>query len=265
MNATNIHENGAHKLLFRFLFSITITLITAPTAASRPVGDVDLGGGYITDMGFVAPGDTGQSFTNAEIRTMAVSIGQLGGVNPQTGEIIVNDDNLLPLVSKDLDVTGKAFFYTNIYVAADTYVYGVFYGSGAGITNLPMQNISGSLVMRPEIQSALSTKLDADGVWETINESATTIHGLQSLIAALDASVTDTNNPHRVTALQTGALPVTGGKVTGNIDLNDTARITNLPEPANDKDAVSKIYLDRRLQYIPPQGDISMGIYTNSP
>jgi len=250
MNASNIHEDGTRKLLFRFLFSITVLLMTVPAEAVKPETNappgqeanvLNLKGGFVTNMGFVAAGDLGMEFTNAGIRTMAVSIGQLGGVNPETGEIIINEGNLLPMVTKDLDVTGKAFFYTNIYIAADTYVYGAFYGSGAGITNLPVQNISGSLFSHPDIQY------------------------MQHIIDSLNASVTATNNPHQVTAAQTGALPLTGGKVTGNIDLNDAARIINLPDPANDQDAVPKGYLDRRLQYIPPQGDIGMGTYTNAP
>jgi len=274
MKAINAHEHGSRKILFPCLFSIAIVFVAVSAQAAKPgsgdqppgqEGTIDLSGGYITNMGFINAADQGVEFTNSSIRTMAVSIGQLGGVNPETGEVIMDAGNLLPMVSKELDVTGKAFFYTNVYVAGDTYVYGAFFGSGAGLTNLPAQNISGSLTARPEIQSALNTKLDAAGVWETINQSTATITDLQNLIDALDASIEATNNPHHVTAVQVGALPVTGGTLSGHLNMNGIARIINLPEPANDQDAVSKLYLERRLSYIPPQGDIGMGIYTNAP
>ena len=51
----------------------------------------------------------------------------------------------------------------------------------------------------------------------------------------------------------------------GHIDMALSHRLINLPDPANDKDAVTKSYLDRRLNFIPPQGDLEMGTYTNRP
>ncbi len=275
MSAQYIHAVKARKRTFGFLYIIAITTMAISTEAVKPgttttpnsdaSGTLDLSGGYVTNMGYIDAAVLDKEFTNAALRTLAVSIGQLGGVNPETGEIITDEANLLPLVSKEMDVTGKAYFYTNIYISGDTFVYGAIYGSGVGITNLPVQNISGLLTARPEVQSALSTKLDAEGVWETINESTATISDLQTVIDALNSSIEDTNNPHHVTAAQAGALAVTGGKVSGHIDMDGVARIVNLPEPASDQDAVSKAYLDQRLNFIPPQGDIGMGIYTNAP
>ncbi len=263
----------------------TLLLAASVSADTKPPRNINLRDGTIKNMGFIDAGDAGLAFTNENIRHMAVSIGQLGGVNPETGKIIANEGNLLPLVAQELDITGSGYFYTNVYIAGDTFVYGAFYGSGAGITNIPADNIQGSLIVRPEVRDALETKLDADGVWEAI-------HGLQQSVNTLNqatprwdtayqwgnhaaagyATSEDinvhcgaTNNPHQVQAEQTGALPLSGGTLSGHIDMGGAARITNLPDPANTQDAVSKGYLDQRLQYIPPQGDIEMGIYTNAP
>ncbi len=275
MKRIHIHNKTSKTRLYLLLLPGILLLLSTTAQALKPGsndlppgqagGTIDLGGGYITNMGFINATELGGSFTNSRIRSMAVSVGQLGGVNPATGEIITDANNLLPLVSSELDVTRSAFFYTNIYIAGDTFVYGAFFGSGAGLTNIPARNISGSLVSRPEVQGALATKLDADGVWNSINANVATLTDLESLIDALNASVTDTNNPHRVTAAQTGALPITGGSMSGAIDMRGMVRIINLPEPANDQDAVTKAYLDGRLRYIPPRGDIDMGIYTNAP
>jgi hypothetical protein len=226
---------------------------------------IDLEGGYIAQMGLIPAGDEGLEFTNEAIRHMAVSIGQLGGVNPQSGEIIVNDGNLLPLVAQELDVTGSAFFYTNIYVAGDTFIYGAFYGSGAGISNIPMFSIQGSLTDRPEIQSALESKADKDEVMGVLNEHTADMATLELIVAELQQASAGTNNPHQVTAEQLEALPCSGGSMHGHIDMGGMAQVINLPEPSNDQDAVSKIYLEKRLNHIEPQGDIGMGIYTNNP
>ena len=420
------------RLYLGLLFGVSMLLPTAANAVkpTTPPGEppagnnIDLGGGFVENMGFVSAADDGLDFTNEAIRHMAVSIGQLGGVNPETGDIVINQGNLLPLVARELDITGFAFFYTNVYISGDTFVYGAFYGSGAGISNIPVANITGSLAERPEIQHALQAKLDSDGVWETLDSSTANIATLQLITALLDQSISDTNNPHQVTAAQIGAytaedtealvsnalfriqsisyiatnhvgnisitgsvsvlsLQVTsnvtarmfygdgsgltnlsiaglsgslaerpemqaaletkldaegvwtaingnasgvsnlqpvvsilntamptwnaaytwgnhaveayanheelitltsvsnnphqvsaeqlgallssGGNMSGHIDMSRVARIINLPDPANDMDAVSKSYLERRLNHILPQGDIGMGIYTNSP
>lgn len=57
----------------------------------------------------------------------------------------------------------------------------------------------------------------------------------------LSTHTSNFNNPHQITASQAGALSVTGGIVNGNLDIHGS--------------------LD--VQYVPPQGDLIMGIYTN--
>ena len=257
MKTSNICNRALHSdFSIRLLVSFFLLLSTTAHAAKptpTPAGDsVDLGGGFVEHMGFIPAGDEGEAFTNAAIRNLGVSIGQLGGVNPETGEVIINEGNLLPLVAQELDITGFAFFYTNIFVAGDTHVYGTLYGSGAGISNIPVFSIQGSLTERPEIQQAM----------HSIN---TNITALQWMVIEQQQASADTNNPHQVSAEQLDALPCSGGYMTGDIDMSGAARIIRLPEPINDQDAVPKSYLEKRLNYIEPQGDIGMGVYTNHP
>jgi hypothetical protein len=202
-------------LLLSLLLEIPLFLTTSALAAkpTNPLPDPDeitirLGGGYVENMGFIPAGDQGEEFTNDTVRHMAVSIGQLGGVNPETGQIIFNEENLLPLVAQELDVTGNAFFYTNSFFGGNTYIYGVIYGSGAGITNVPADSIYGSLAVRPEIQAALNTKADHSAVWDAVNQNIVDIIEMQQMVAMLTQISADTNNPHQVTAHQTGAYTI---------------------------------------------------------
>lgn len=48
---------------------------------------------------------------------------------------------------------------------------------------------------------------------------------------------------HTHTAVQVGALPISGGTMTGALNMNGKA-LTNLPTPTNNKDAVPKDYVD---------------------
>jgi hypothetical protein len=263
-----LHRAFSIRLLVNFLLLPTTALEAAKPTKPLPDPEaitIDLEGGYVKHMGFVPAGDEGMGFTNENIRHMAVSIGQLSGVNPETGQIIINEDNLLPLVSHELDVTRNAFFYTNVYIAGDTYIYGVLYGNGAGMSNIPSANITGSLTERPEIQQALQSKADSNGVWQTLNSCIADITALQLRTTLLEQGACDTNNPHQVSTEQLGALPNSGGSMSGHIDMSGVARIISLPEPINDQDAVPKCYLEKRLNYIEPQGDIGMGVYTNNP
>lgn len=50
----------------------------------------------------------------------------------------------------------------------------------------------------------------------------------------------DKNNPHGVTAVQAGALPLSGGTMTGNVNMNNK-RIYNLPAPSANNDPLRRI------------------------
>jgi hypothetical protein len=45
--------------------------------------------------------------------------------------------------------------------------------------------------------------------------------------------------------------------------MNNASRVKNLPDPQDNGDAVSKAYLRQVLSQLPPQGNLSMGSFTN--
>ncbi len=62
---------------------------------------------------------------------------------------------------------------------------------------------------------------------------------------------------------KTDDLTKAGGTLTGDLDMGGTHRLTGLASPQADSDAVSKGYLRLVLSNLKPQGDLSMGAYTN--
>jgi hypothetical protein len=57
-------------------------------------------------------------------------------------------------------------------------------------------------------------------------------------------------------------LTTAGGTLVGDLNMNSN-RVTNLSAPSGDGDAVSKAYLRSVLSSLEPQGDLSMGSFTN--
>jgi len=95
--------------------------------AESVTNNLDVQGGFIYNHGMINPGDFGMTFTNAGIRDVTVSSGQLSGVDPETGEVITNALNLISLKAESLTTV------SNITAG------GTFIGDGSGITNLPVQ------------------------------------------------------------------------------------------------------------------------------
>ncbi len=67
----------------------------------------------------------------------------------------------------------------------------------------------------------------------------------KAVSAALKNHTAGTENPHSVTAEQTGALPISGGNMTGGINMGRNS-IVGLPEPKTDDEAATKGYVDNR-------------------
>jgi hypothetical protein len=114
------------------------------------------------------------------------------------------------------------------------------------------------------------------------------VAGLPSLATAVGTHAAALDNPHQVTAAQIGAYTMNQtaaaiasalsgfnpgscvqtnhtGDVTiiGNLDMGGAHRVTGLGAPQAEEDAVSKAYLRAVLSALPPQGDLSMGSFTN--
>ena len=67
---------------------------------------------------------------------------------------------------------------------------------------------------------------------------------------------------HTHTAAQVGALPISGGTMTGALNMNGKA-LTNLPTPKNNKDAEPKDYVDTALANV-PKVELVFGTYTGN-
>jgi len=102
-------------------------------AAESVTNNLNVQGGFIYNHGAVNPGDIGMTFTNAGIRDITISAGQLSGVSPETGEVITNAANLLSLKAESLTTVSN--------VTAG----GQFVGDGSGLTNLNVESLSGTI------------------------------------------------------------------------------------------------------------------------
>lgn len=67
---------------------------------------------------------------------------------------------------------------------------------------------------------------------------------------------------HTHTAAQVGALPISGGTLTGALNMNGKA-LTNVPTPKNNKDAAPKDYVDAILANV-SQVEVVFGTYTGN-
>ena len=70
--------------------------------------------------------------------------------------------------------------------------------------------------------------------------------GVEEALEAINAHIANKNNPHGVTAVQAGALPLAGGTMTGAINMN-SKRITNLPAPSATSDPARLADVNTRL------------------
>ena len=125
-------------------------MILAWVAAAMPLhaqlhapDGVDVGGNYVYHVGFIDLAALTNDVADVDLAHMVVTLGQLCGVNPDTGELITEPINLLPVMLRSAYVDGEV----------DA---GLFTGDAAGLTNIPASRIVGILPA-----SALPT----GGVW----------------------------------------------------------------------------------------------------
>lgn len=87
---------------------------------------------------------------------------------------------------------------------------------------------------------------DPAGSAQAVQQALNT-HAANKTLHVTDAERKAWNNKapgtHTHTAAQVGALPISGGTMTGALNMNGKA-LTNLPTPTNNKDAVPKDYVD---------------------
>jgi len=161
--------------------------------------------------------------TQAALMTGHASIG-LGGCTVTNDQAIVAGDGLVSHGNGTVTARG-------------------FYGDGSGLTNLI---VTGTLVTN----SVTTDKLAANAVTaEKLSEGSVTG-------AKIAPSVI--NSEH----LADGAVSVAKLSMDASLNMNMN-RVANLGNPVNDGDAVTKSYLRAVLSAIPPQGDLSMGSFTN--
>lgn len=95
--------------------------------AESVTNNLNLNQGIVYNHGIVNPGDLGLNFTNEGVRDVTVSGGQLSGVDPETGAVITNAANLLPLKAQSLETSG------------DILVGGTLSGNASGLSNLNVE------------------------------------------------------------------------------------------------------------------------------
>jgi hypothetical protein len=131
-------------------------------SAETVTNNLDVQGGFIYNHGAVNPGDIGMTFTNAGIRDITISAGQLSGVDPETGAVITNAVNLLPLKVQSLTTVG------------DIVTGGKFIGDGSELTNL---NISSSSLPTSGVWNAAGMTITNATLTGHVSVSSLTVQG----------------------------------------------------------------------------------------
>ncbi len=255
---------------------------------------IDVRGGFIYNHGAVNPDDVGLTFTNAGIRDITISAGQLSGVDPETGVVITNSANLLPLKAQSLETTG------------DVTAGGSFVGDGSGLTDLSVTNLVGDIDQSQVngLTNALLGKVDSFALAPIATSGDyNSLSNVPALaLVAMSGNYADLINAPVLQPITTNAtfanLSVTNGAIAqaqvngltnalaGKVntthlgtmayvstsDYLTTAGAENFVE----KNAATNVLSGELIAqanlivqgqfvatYIPPQGDLLMGSYTN--
>jgi hypothetical protein len=152
--------------------------------------NLDVQGGFIYNHGAINPADVGLTFTNVGVRDVTVSAGQLSGVDPETGSVITNSANLLPLKAQSLTTV------SNIVAG------GTFVGNGSGLTNLNANSFSGVIS---------ASSLPTSGFWNASGVTITNVSlagnvAVNSLTVATNLTVQGT-----ISGDGSGLIGVTAG------------------------------------------------------
>jgi hypothetical protein len=219
---------------------------------------INLNGSYLYNLGFLELSKTEWDFTDRPVSGCAIGVGQLCGVDPETGNMITNAVDLLPLMARSLDVAGG--------VNASYFV-----GDASGLTNLYAGALIGTVPvdrLPPEalagggladwssltgIPAGFADGVDNDTQLSEDEVDAMVANNGYALDSALAAHVGAVDNPHGVTAAQVGAMTVTETQTAINHALTEVIVSVD----------TNYVY-SQILTHIPPIGDLSMGSFTNS-
>jgi prepilin-type processing-associated H-X9-DG protein len=119
---------------------------TATWAGDKPqieADGIDMQGLPVYNYGLLDMAASSNDFTSANMANHVISVGQLVGINPETGQMITNSVNLIPIMVR------------SAYVAGEVNA-GTFTGDGSGLSNLDGAAVVGYLPI-----SAMPTS----GVW----------------------------------------------------------------------------------------------------
>ena len=203
----------------RILWLVLAVLGLATVASAQrffPDG-IALSNEYVRQQGLVdLAAWSGGSVTGETVRGLGVSLGQLSGVNPETGEAIADPGNLLPLAARSLSVAGTII------------------GDGSGLTNLNASGLSSGTVPAERLagvyditatnaQDAMKLNGEEAAYYRNANNlNAGTVAdvllsaGLQTLAGNDGGALTNLN----ADSLASGALPVE--RLSGTYDITAT-------------------------------------------
>ncbi len=256
--------------------------------AESVTNNLDVQGGFIYNHGMINPGDFGMTFTNAGIRDVTVSAGQLSGVDPVTGEVITNALNLISLKARSLETSG------------DIVSRGSFSGNASGLTNLSASRLTGMIK---------AANMPSSGTWNasgiTINNAKLTggtvsAGGSSGSIQFNDNGILSGNpnffihptekkpafrSPSGYFFRGYKSEPISDDNLIYSLRNEDGTSVLRLRENGQDKVVLkgdgsitfggetrttwpsgggdSTNVVTTTFTYVPPQGDLAMGIYTN--
>jgi hypothetical protein len=177
-------------------------------AADNPVIDetgINMGSNYVYNLGYLDVAAASNDFTDAEVAHNAISVGQLVGVNPETGQMVTNAVNLLPIMARSVFAAGE--------VNA-----GWFAGNGGGLTNLNGGSIMGYIPIG---------SMPTSGVWNVSGLTFKDAHfeGPLSVGGQTLEVGSDLNVQGKLSGDASGLSNVPAGGTDGSLQFNSEGRL----------------------------------------